>query len=222
MGKRNFSSFRNATHVFCYKHCQSSESYLYPVLKPQLIATGIIHFLLNTSWSNIQVMRIMNKMVTKIKCLDDKQTPSSSKDETNVKKSTVYSTCWNTFIFYCDIKLCCSLIFKVLNYWIFIMLNTQYLKNYFLIASWYTTLIRVVTFSVSQSSRSISHVSPPVRESKAVLDSGFHAVDSWFQVLNSDSLSVEIGFRIPIVSGFLDSLNCIPDSKAQDSEFRTP
>ena len=108
----------------------------------------------------------------------------------------------------------------VLNYSIFIMLNTQYLKNYFLIASWYTTLIRVVTFSVSQSSRSISHVSPPVRESKAVLDSGFHDVDSWFQVLNSDSLSMELGFRIPIVSGFLDSLNCIPDSKAQDSGFR--
>ena len=108
----------------------------------------------------------------------------------------------------------------MLNYSVFIMLNTQYLKNYFLIASWYTTLIRVVTFSVSQCSRSISHVSPPVRESKAVLDSGFHDVDSWFQVLNSDSLSVELGFRIPIVSGFLDSLNCIPDSKAQDSGFR--
>ena len=165
-------------------------------------------------------MRIMNKMVTKYKTSWWQTNSISSKDETNVKKITVYSTCWNTFIFYYDIKLCCSLILKVLNYSIFIMLNTQYLKNYFLIASWYTTLIRVVTFSVSQCSRSISHVSPPVRESKAVLDSGFHDVDSWFQVLNSDSLSVELGFRIPIVSGFLDSLNCIPDSKAQDSGFR--
>ena len=123
------------------------------------------------------------------------------------------------FIFYYDIKLWCSLIFKVLNYSIFIMLNTQYLKNYFLIASWYTTLIRVVTFSVSQSSRSIFHVSPPVRESKAVLDSGFHDVDSWFQVLNSDSLSVELGFRIPIVSGFWIPWTVfpVPKPRTQDS-----
>ena len=32
-------------------------------------------------------------------------------------------------------------------------------------------------------------------------------------------LSVELGFRIPIVSGVLDSLSCIPDSKAQDFWF---
>ena len=30
------------------------------------------------------------------------------------------------------------------------------------------------------------------------------------------SLSVELGFRIPIVSGIPDSLSCIPDSKAKD------
>ena len=30
------------------------------------------------------------------------------------------------------------------------------------------------------------------------------------------SLSVELGFWIPIVSGILDTLNCIPDSKAQE------
>ena len=30
------------------------------------------------------------------------------------------------------------------------------------------------------------------------------------------SLSVELGFYIAIVSGIPDSLNCIPDSKAQD------
>ena len=29
-------------------------------------------------------------------------------------------------------------------------------------------------------------------------------------------LSVELGFRIPIVSGIPDSLSCSPDSKAQD------
>ena len=34
-----------------------------------------------------------------------------------------------------------------------------------------------------------------------------------------DSLSVELGFRIPIVSGIPDSISCIPDSTAQDSKF---
>ena len=33
------------------------------------------------------------------------------------------------------------------------------------------------------------------------------------------SPSVELGLRIPIVSGILDSLNSIPDSKPQDSGF---
>ena len=51
-------------------------------------------------------------------------------------------------------------------------------------------------------------------ESKTLLYSGF-------QVLDSGSLSVELGFRIPIVSGFPDSLNCIPDSKAQKSGFHS-
>ena len=45
--------------------------------------------------------------------------------------------------------------------------------------------------------------SPHARESKTVLDSGFCAV--------------ELGFPILIVSMILDSLSCIPDSKAQDS-----
>ena len=34
-----------------------------------------------------------------------------------------------------------------------------------------------------------------------------------------DSLSVELGFRISIVSGIPDSLSCIPDSKAQNFDF---
>ena len=34
-----------------------------------------------------------------------------------------------------------------------------------------------------------------------------------------DSLSVELGFRIPIVRGNLDSLSRIPDSSAHDSGF---
>ena len=55
-------------------------------------------------------------------------------------------------------------------------------------------------------------VSPHTRESKTVVDSGFQAVNSGFQMLDS-SLSVELGFRIPIVSRILDS-------KARDSGFQ--
>ena len=44
-------------------------------------------------------------------------------------------------------------------------------------------------------------------------------MDSRFQLLDSKSFSVELGFRIPIVSSIPDSLSCIPDSKAQDSGF---
>ena len=56
-------------------------------------------------------------------------------------------------------------------------------------------------------------VSPHLRESKIVLDSGFHAVDSGFQVLYSRFLVS--GTWIPIVSGF-------PDFYAQDPWFSTP
>ena len=55
-----------------------------------------------------------------------------------------------------------------------------------------------------------------VRESKTVLDSGLHALDSKFQLLDSRSFSVERGSWIPIVSGIRDSYSCIPDSKSQD------
>jgi len=37
------------------------------------------------------------------------------------------------------------------------------------------------------------------------LDSGFHAGNSGFQVLDL------LGFRIPIIGGILDSWSCIPD-----------
>ena len=63
--------------------------------------------------------------------------------------------------------------------------------------------------------------SPPqvrhIRESKTGLDSGFHTIDSRFQVL--DSLFVELGFGILIVSRSPDSLSCISDSKAKGSGF---
>ena len=42
----------------------------------------------------------------------------------------------------------------------------------------------------------------------------FHPADSGFQ-----SLSLELGFWIPIVGGIPDSLSCIPDSTNQDSWF---
>ena len=38
--------------------------------------------------------------------------------------------------------------------------------------------------------------SPHARESKKILDSGFRAMDSRFQLLDSDSLSVGLGFQI--------------------------
>ena len=52
---------------------------------------------------------------------------------------------------------------------------------------------------------SYKNCSPDERESKKVLDSEFHTVDSGFKVMHSDSLSVELGFPIPICSGFPDS-----------------
>ena len=56
----------------------------------------------------------------------------------------------------------------------------------------------------------ISFRSPLLRKCRIVLDSGSHAV-------NSGSLSKELGFWIPIVSGILDSLSWIPDSKTLGS-----
>ena len=34
-----------------------------------------------------------------------------------------------------------------------------------------------------------------------------------------DSLSLELGYRVPIVSGIPDSVSCISDSKTQDFKF---
>ena len=53
-------------------------------------------------------------------------------------------------------------------------------------------------------------MSPCVRETKTVLDSGFRIPDSF---------SVELRFQISIASGILDSGSSIRDSKAQDSGF---
>ena len=59
------------------------------------------------------------------------------------------------------------------------------------------------------------------RESKTVLDSGPHAVDCGFHVLDSSLCQWKFGLWIPIVSGISDSLSCILDSKTQDSGFLT-
>ena len=59
------------------------------------------------------------------------------------------------------------------------------------------------------------------RESKTVLDSGLHTLDSGFQGLDCNlcQQNLDSGFRIPIVSRIPDSLSCIPDSKAQEYRF---
>ena len=44
-------------------------------------------------------------------------------------------------------------------------------------------------------------------------------MDSGFSLLDLKSFSVDLGFRIPIVSGILDYYSCILDSKTQDSGF---
>ena len=50
-----------------------------------------------------------------------------------------------------------------------------------------------------------------------VLDSGFHIMDSRFQVLDSSLCHLN---WIPIVSWIPDSLSCILDSRVQDSTFQ--
>ena len=57
-----------------------------------------------------------------------------------------------------------------------------------------------------------------VRDPRTVLDSGFHAVNSRFQVLDPDCLSVEPGFKIATVGGFPDYWSCIQDVKVQNPD----
>ena len=68
---------------------------------------------------------------------------------------------------------------------------------------------------VTAVGNTIREESPHVTESKTVLDSGFHALNSGFPVLDS-RLLVKFGFWIPIFSRVPVSLSCIPDSKAQN------
>ena len=76
--------------------------------------------------------------------------------------------------------------------------------------------------SVFSWSREIWVLVPHVRESKTFLDSGFHAVDSGFQLLDSRPFSEEIWFRIP-TPVFRIPRPRIPDSRSknfQDSGFQ--
>jgi len=58
--------------------------------------------------------------------------------------------------------------------------------------------------------------SPNVRESKAVLDSEFHALDAGLQVLDPSLCQEKLDSVFQIVGGIPDSLSCILDFKAQD------
>ena len=62
--------------------------------------------------------------------------------------------------------------------------------------------------------------SPHVLESRRVLDSGFQSSGFRIPGTGFQSLSVELGYWILIVSGIQDSLSCIFwDPKANDSGF---
>ena len=83
------------------------------------------------------------------------------------------------------------------------------------------TIIKFTGIYIKNKKRFVT-LSAQVRESKRVLDSRFLDFTPWIpdsRYCIPNYLSVELGFWIPIVSGIPDSLSCIPDSKAQDSEF---
>ena len=62
------------------------------------------------------------------------------------------------------------------------------------------------------------YTSPNVRESKTLFDSGFHAVDSRFQVINYRFFAS--GSWISIIIGIPDLLRSILDYKTRDPGFR--
>ena len=79
--------------------------------------------------------------------------------------------------------------------------------------TWTKELIIALKNAVDTTDLTVTCHSPHVRESKTVLDSGFHTINS-----GSFNLSVELGFRFPNVNEWNpDSLSCILVSKAQDS-----
>ena len=64
-------------------------------------------------------------------------------------------------------------------------------------------------------------VSHHIRKSKTVLDSGFWILRLGFRIPGPEfqSLTVELGFSIPIVSRILDSFSCIQNSKTPHFGF---
>ena len=83
----------------------------------------------------------------------------------------------------------------------------QYRQALQRIQTWYGPCFRKVVFILLCTHW--SKCSPHIRESTRILDSGFHILNSRFPGSGFQSLQVELGFRIPIVSGILDSLSCI-------------
>ena len=80
----------------------------------------------------------------------------------------------------------------------------------------YSPLIWTIWVGVAQQGKFLyfSDYTPYLGEFKTVLDCGFRIPGTW-----SQSLSVELGFWIQIVSRIPDSLSCTSESKAQDYGF---
>ena len=72
-------------------------------------------------------------------------------------------------------------------------------------------------------SRCLVSSSPHGRESKTVLDSGFHAVDSGTKDRIPERLCQwKLGFRIQIVSGIPDSLSLFRSTSTNFPDFKFP
>ena len=84
----------------------------------------------------------------------------------------------------------------------------QYPASFF-----FLSLLFLVTVVGNTLREEVPHVKDSLR-----VDSGFHSLDSRFQVLDS-CLLVKFGFWIRIFSRVPDSLSCILDSKIQIPDF---
>ena len=92
----------------------------------------------------------------------------------------------------------CPLLFHLFSFVTLIVINISpgkktiyiFILTNILFLFWY----RVLKFGITFLSHFVIHLlfSPHVRESKTLLDSGFHAVDSGFQLVDSRSFSVEL------------------------------
>ena len=87
----------------------------------------------------------------------------------------------------------------------------------------YSPLIWTIWIGAAQQGKFLcfSDSTPYLGESKTVLDCGFHAVDSGFQVLYSSSFLVELGFRIPWAVFWIPTPT-IPDSLTSGEQQVSP